>query len=133
MRQGRKLLGVAAGLTVVAIALMISGYYSGPGSSEMEFSLEPVTRGSITKSVLASGTLKAVVTVDIGTQVSGMIKSLSADFNSEVKTGQVLCIVEAMKLMNEIESDIDGVVVEVFGRNSQPVEFGEPLFAIQLT
>jgi acetyl-CoA carboxylase biotin carboxyl carrier protein len=49
----------------------------------------------------------------------------------EVKSGQVLCIVEAMKLMNEIESDIDGVVVEVFGRNSQPVEFGEPLFAIR--
>ncbi len=49
----------------------------------------------------------------------------------EVKSGQVLCIVEAMKLMNEIESDIDGIVVEVFGRNSQPVEFGEPLFAIR--
>jgi acetyl-CoA carboxylase biotin carboxyl carrier protein len=49
----------------------------------------------------------------------------------EVKTGQVLCIVEAMKLMNEIESDVDGVVVEVFGRNAQPVEFGEPLFAVQ--
>ena len=49
----------------------------------------------------------------------------------EVKTGQVLCIVEAMKLMNEIESDVDGVVVEVFGRNSQPVEFGERLFVVQ--
>jgi acetyl-CoA carboxylase biotin carboxyl carrier protein len=49
----------------------------------------------------------------------------------EVTSGQVLCIVEAMKLMNEIESDIDGVVVEVYGRNSQPVEFGEPLFAIR--
>ena len=49
----------------------------------------------------------------------------------EVTSGQVLCIVEAMKLMNEIESDVDGVVVEVFGRNSQPVEFGEPLFAIR--
>jgi HlyD family secretion protein len=61
----------------------------------MEFRLEPVTRGSITKSVLASGTLKAVVTVDIGTQVSGMIKSLSADFNSEVKTGQVIARIDS--------------------------------------
>ena len=47
-----------------------------------------------------------------------------------VKRGQVLCIVEAMKLMNEIESDVDGVVDKIFTKNAQPVEFGEPLFAI---
>ncbi|MFN7941704.1 MAG: acetyl-CoA carboxylase biotin carboxyl carrier protein [Thermoanaerobaculia bacterium] len=49
-----------------------------------------------------------------------------------VRKGQVLCIVEAMKLMNEIESDVAGVVVEIFPKNSQPVEFGEPLFGIRL-
>jgi len=48
-----------------------------------------------------------------------------------VDKGQVLCIVEAMKLMNEIESDVSGVLVEVFPKNAQPVEFGEPLFAVQ--
>ncbi len=48
-----------------------------------------------------------------------------------VEEGQVLCIVEAMKLMNEIESDVDGVVLEIYPANAQPVEFGEPLFAIQ--
>lgn len=48
-----------------------------------------------------------------------------------VKKGQVLCIVEAMKLMNEIESDVDGTVVRILPENAQPVEFGEPLFAIQ--
>jgi len=48
-----------------------------------------------------------------------------------VDVGQVLCIVEAMKLMNEIESDVAGVVVEILPKNGQPVEFGEPLFAIQ--
>jgi acetyl-CoA carboxylase biotin carboxyl carrier protein len=48
-----------------------------------------------------------------------------------VRKGQVLCIIEAMKLMNEIECDVDGVVEEVFPRNAQPVEFGEPLFAIR--
>ncbi len=47
-----------------------------------------------------------------------------------VKQGQVLCIVEAMKLMNEIESDVDGIVLEIFPQNAQPVEFGERLFAI---
>ncbi len=48
-----------------------------------------------------------------------------------VKKGQVLCIVEAMKLMNEIESDADGEVVEIHPRNAQPVEFGESLFSIR--
>ncbi len=49
----------------------------------------------------------------------------------EVKAGQVLCIVEAMKLMNEIESDVAGEVVKMFAANSQPVEYGQPLFAIR--
>ena len=48
-----------------------------------------------------------------------------------VKRGQVLCIVEAMKLMNEIESDEDGVIEKVFPKNAQPVEYGEPLFAVR--
>ncbi len=48
-----------------------------------------------------------------------------------VEKGQVLCIVEAMKLMNEIESDVSGTIVKVFPENAQPVEFGEPLFAIR--
>ena len=49
-----------------------------------------------------------------------------------VRKGQVLCIVEAMKLMNEIECDVDGIVVDIHPRNAQPVEFGEPLFGIRL-
>lgn len=48
-----------------------------------------------------------------------------------VRKGQVLCIVEAMKLMNEIESDADGVVAEILPRNAQPIEYGEPLFGIR--
>jgi acetyl-CoA carboxylase biotin carboxyl carrier protein len=48
-----------------------------------------------------------------------------------VKAGQVLCIVEAMKLMNEIESDVAGEVVQVFVENGHPVEYGESLFEIR--
>ncbi len=48
-----------------------------------------------------------------------------------VRKGQVLCIVEAMKLMNEIECDADGVVAEIYPKNGQPVEFGEPLFGLR--
>ena len=48
-----------------------------------------------------------------------------------VKKGQVLCIVEAMKLMNEIESEVSGKVAEILVQNAQPVEFGQPLFRIE--
>ncbi|HEX4955868.1 MAG TPA: acetyl-CoA carboxylase biotin carboxyl carrier protein [Thermoanaerobaculia bacterium] len=53
------------------------------------------------------------------------------DVGSRVTKGQVLCIVEAMKLMNEIESDMDGVIARIYPQNAQPVEYGEPLFVIQ--
>jgi acetyl-CoA carboxylase biotin carboxyl carrier protein len=49
----------------------------------------------------------------------------------EVKVGQVLCIIEAMKMMNQIESDRAGKVTSVLVQNGDPVEFGQPLFAIQ--
>lgn len=50
----------------------------------------------------------------------------------QVAAGQVLCIIEAMKLMNEIESDASGEIVKVLVNNGQPVEYGQPLFAIRL-
>jgi acetyl-CoA carboxylase biotin carboxyl carrier protein len=53
------------------------------------------------------------------------------DIGTRIKKGQVLCIIEAMKLMNEIESELDGVVVRVLVENGQPVEYGEPLFLIE--
>ncbi|WP_263384937.1 acetyl-CoA carboxylase biotin carboxyl carrier protein [Granulicella arctica] len=50
-----------------------------------------------------------------------------------VEVGQVLCIIEAMKLMNEIESDVAGEVVKRIAASGQPVEYGQPLFAIRAT
>jgi acetyl-CoA carboxylase biotin carboxyl carrier protein len=54
-----------------------------------------------------------------------------SEIGMTVSKGQVLCIVEAMKLMNEIESDVDGIVVKILVENGQPVEYGEPLFLIE--
>src|SRR5215472_8744323 len=51
--------------------------------------------------------------------------------DSHVDKGQTLCIVEAMKLMNEIESEISGEVLRIFVENGQPVEYGQPLFGIR--
>jgi acetyl-CoA carboxylase biotin carboxyl carrier protein len=49
-----------------------------------------------------------------------------------VTKGKVLCIIEAMKLMNEIESDIDGVITKIYPQNGQPIEYGEKLFAVKV-
>ncbi|HJQ36846.1 MAG TPA: acetyl-CoA carboxylase biotin carboxyl carrier protein [Thermoanaerobaculia bacterium] len=49
-----------------------------------------------------------------------------------VSKGQVICIIEAMKLMNEIESDVDGVIATIYPSNGQPVEYGEKLFAVKV-
>jgi acetyl-CoA carboxylase biotin carboxyl carrier protein len=54
------------------------------------------------------------------------------DVGTIVKKGQVLCIIEAMKLMNEIESDRDGEVAAVYVENGQPVQFGDRLFALKV-
>ncbi len=55
------------------------------------------------------------------------------ELGSVVKKGQALCIIEAMKLMNEIEADEPGKIIEIFVENGQPVEFGQPLFRIEPT
>jgi acetyl-CoA carboxylase biotin carboxyl carrier protein len=52
------------------------------------------------------------------------------DVGDSVKAGDTVCIIEAMKLLNEIEADADGVVKEILVENGQPVEYGQPLFLI---
>ncbi|WP_029147576.1 acetyl-CoA carboxylase biotin carboxyl carrier protein [Methylophilus sp. 5] len=52
------------------------------------------------------------------------------DVGSSVSTGDTLCIIEAMKLLNEIESEYAGTIKKIFVENGQPVEYGEPLFLI---
>ena len=55
-----------------------------------------------------------------------------AEVGERIAKGKILCIIESMKLMNEIESDVEGEVVAVYAENGQPVEYGEKLFAIRL-
>jgi len=52
------------------------------------------------------------------------------DIGSTVKKGETLCIIEAMKILNEIESDKEGTISKILIENGQPVEFGQPLFVI---
>jgi len=53
------------------------------------------------------------------------------ELGDEIKEGQPVCIIEAMKIMNEIESDVSGKVVRILCENGQAVEFGQPLFVLE--
>ncbi len=69
----------------------------------------------------------------IGTfyRASGPGKPIFVNVGDEIKVGQVLCIVEAMKLFNEIESEISGKIVKVLADDTTPVEYDQPLFLVQ--
>ena len=54
-----------------------------------------------------------------------------AEVGDVVKEGQAVCIIEAMKIMNEIESDQDGTITKILVENGQPVEYGQPLFVVE--
>jgi len=58
-------------------------------------------------------------------------KPLFVNVGDEIKTGQVLCIIEAMKLFNEIESEVSGRIVKVIADDSSPVEYDQPLFLVE--
>lgn len=80
----------------------------------------------------SSADLHVIKSPIVGTFYSSPSPGTSAfvRVGDHVAAGQVLCIIEAMKLMNEIEADVAGEVMRIFVENGQPVEYGEPLFAI---
>jgi len=58
-------------------------------------------------------------------------KPFFANVGDEIKVGQVICIIEAMKLFNEIESEVSGRIVKILAENSSPVEYDQPLFLVE--
>ncbi len=81
----------------------------------------------------AARTENAVTAPMVGTYYASPSPGAKAfvEIGSEVKTGQTLCIIEAMKMMNQIESDRSGKVVAILASNGEPVEFGQPLFIVE--
>jgi len=79
--------------------------------------------------------LHIVMSPIVGTYYGSPSPGASAfvSIGDHVDKGQVVCIVEAMKLMNEIESDAAGEIVKCFVSNGQPIEFGQPLFSVRLS
>ncbi len=84
-----------------------------PSSDEIDFA---IVKSPIVGTFFRSAEPGAAAFVDVG---------------ATVKKGDVLCIIEAMKLMNEIDSEYDGEIVKVYVENGQPVQYGERLFAIK--
>jgi acetyl-CoA carboxylase biotin carboxyl carrier protein len=106
---------IAAGVAAAAAAAAGDGPTAASGDGEPEIELA-VVKSPIVGTFYRAPEPGAADFVEIG---------------STVKKGQVLCIIEAMKLMNEIDSEYDGEVVSVYIENGQPVQYGERLFAIR--
>src|SRR6266567_7922501 len=90
-------------LIIAAIGAGAGAYYIRRGGPEISVNTSPITRGDVVDTVGATGTLQAVTTVQVGTQVSGTISQLSADFNSLVKKGQVLARLDPSLFETQIE------------------------------
>lgn len=96
----------------------------------------PVAQPAAAPAVPASESASNLITIKspmIGTfyRSSSPDKPSFVNVGDEVKAGKVVCIIEAMKLFNEIESDISGKIVKVLVENAQPVEYDQPLFLVE--
>ncbi len=82
----------------------------------------------------AKSNVKTITSPMVGTYYGAASPDVDSfvEMGSQVKSGQIVCIIEAMKIMNEIDSDVTGKVVSILVENGQPVEYGEPLFNVEV-
>jgi HlyD family secretion protein len=98
---------------VIVLAALGSGawaYYNNRNRPDPQVTTMPVTRGDVAETVQATGTLEAVTTVDVGTQVSGVVQDLYTDFNKFVKKGQVIARLDPSILETQIQSQQANVI-----------------------
>jgi HlyD family secretion protein len=118
----RKVIGFV--LVLVALTAGVAAYYRSAGAGDEPGPVTArVTRGSVVETVSATGALEAVTTVQVGTQVSGTIKALFADYNSTVRKGQVIAQLEPSLFRTQVEgaratvarlqAEVDGARVQV--------------------
>lgn len=100
-RPGRRLL-IGAGLVLLAMLAIWFFFLRGDGNAE-PYRTEAVQRGEITRSVSASGTLEALVTVEVGSQISGQVTQVMVDYNDRVRRGQVMAILDPQTQRSSVE------------------------------
>ena len=117
-------LWAAVGATILIVAIgLIFGL---PGSSAPEYKTAKIEKGAITASVSASGTLNAVVSVTVGSQISGQIKELFADFNSEVKVGQLIARIDPETFeykVRQAQADVDAARAQVLMQRAEATRY----------
>ena len=114
--------GLAVATLVPAAAAPAAALASAPPAAEaIAPAAEPAENGTLVKSPIV-GTFYRAADPNSPAFVS---------VGDRVKVGQVLCIIEAMKLMNEIEAEMAGEVVKIHPENGQPVQYGDPLFTVR--
>ncbi len=94
---------ILAGAVIVATTLTVGAFYAKRGSAEPQVVTAPLTHGDIVDTVVATGALEAVTTVQVGSQQSGTLQALYADFNSVVKKGQVIARLEPSLFQSEVD------------------------------
>jgi acetyl-CoA carboxylase biotin carboxyl carrier protein len=114
--------GPASAPQPMQIAVPSAGPAAGPAPAAAQAAMAPAARDENLVTAPMVGTFYA--------SPAPGAKSF-VEVGQEVRVGQVLCIIEAMKMMNQIESERAGKVVAVLAKNGEPVEFGQPLFAIE--
>jgi HlyD family secretion protein len=114
---------IVAAVVVAAAGAGLYLYSRGHKPSGPKFETTKVTRGSITARVTATGTLSALVTVQVGSQVSGRIQKLFADFNSPVKKGQVIAKIDPQLFLAAVEQGQANVAVQTGQVSQAKVQF----------
>ncbi len=107
---------VAAPLVVPVAAPAAAGAVAAPAAPVAEVPAGHTVKSPMVGTFYRSSSPGAKAFVEIG---------------SQVKQGETICIIEAMKILNEIEADKSGTIAQIFGENGQAVEYGQPLFVIE--
>ena len=98
-------------VTILAILVVggsaVGGYLATRRNVQAEVSTQPITRGDVVHTVGATGTLEAVRTVDVGTQVNGVVKALYVDFNSIVRKGDLVANIDPATIEAQIEATLE--------------------------